>query len=878
MSSVKWIQGTVISLSLLLGACGEKSDPDGGDTSNLAPTAVIASPADGYVHSGSRNIRFVGGGMDDEDGALNGAQLVWSSHVDGQLGTGTNVFSALSAGSHTITLKATDSDGATGTDTIAITVNAEPNNAAPVIDNMTVNPVSVNVGMSVTVGWNITDAEGDTLTCNLDMDADGTYEYTIDDCGDNTSQTHTYTQAGDYQVRLTVVDGINTPVQQNVSVAVTEPNTISPPEIASFSATPEVPETGSAMVFDWEVSGGDGDTLTCKLDVDADGTDDYTINDCASNISQAHTYTQAGVYQVRLTVEDGTNAPVQTSIELTVSSLPLVISQFTVDPDPAYSTVATTFYWQVSGPEGDTLTCALDVNNDGTDDYSIDDCANIASQEHTYASSGDFTAQLTVRDSSREIKTTLSLVVKPHLLLDVAVNGPVSSDGKALYTMTVSNVSAQPVNDVSVVYTVPAELQFDAENDAEPNAEGCGTICTDGGEASWMLGALAEGESRTITINAQVLPGVLAGEQIVASVRAESSSVSDMISVSRTVVVDNNPRSQLAVSASKDPLMPGDSLTFTVNVGNIDSTVLANLELRAILPTGISVDSISDSGTEDAVTGDVVWDVSSLAAGNTLRRTLEVTASATAIAGQILPIRTELRHDGGASLDASVERVVTVVEKTFPLTLDISATPDPVVAGERLRYELSISNVSAAPVNDISVLLRVPSELQFDAVDDAEPDATGCGPACIGSQEAFWVLGTLGSGENRTITVDTLADVGLLSGGLITAPIRVTATGSGDDIDRVQTVTVAAEPVIGDLDLARQSGCFACHGIDTTFLAPSWRDIADRYKDTANAKAILVDKIKNGGRGNWGNATMPPYSPRVSDVDIEALAEFILSL
>ncbi len=877
MSSVKWVQGVVISLSLLLGACGEESDPDEDDSANLVPTAVISSPTNGSVHLESRNILFVGRGVDDEDGALNGASLMWSSHIDGQLGTGTDVFSTLSVGSHTITLKATDSDGATDTDTIAITVNATLN-AAPVIDNMTVTPASVNVGMSVTVSWNITDAESDALTCSLDVDADGSNEYTIDDCANNTSQIHTYTQAGNYQVRLTVVDGVNAPVQQNVSVMVTDASTPLPLKIASFSATPETPKTGSSTIFGWAVSGGDGGTLTCKLDVDADGMDDYTISDCASNTSQAHTYTQAGVYQVRLTVEDATNASVQASIELTVLSTSPTISQFTADPNPAYSTVATTFYWQVSDPENDSLTCALDINNDETDDYSIDDCANIASQEHIYASSGDFTAQLTVRDSASETQATLSLAVPPPLLLEVSINGPVSADGRALYTMTVSNVSAQPVNDVTVVYTVPAELQFNAENDAEPNVEGCGTTCADGQEAVWAVGSLAEGESRSITINAQVLPGVLADEQISASVRVTSSSMSDIVSVSRTVAVNNNPKSQLAMSASEDPLMPGDSLTLIVDVGNVDSAALNNVELRTILPTGISVDSISDGGTEDAVTGDIVWDVSSLAVGNAMRRTIDGTVNATAIAGQILSIRAELRHDGGASLDASAEGVVTIIDKTFPLTLDISTTPDPVATGERLRYVLSISNVSAAPVNDVSVLLRVPPGLQFDAANDAEPDATGCGAACISGQEAFWVLGILGSGENRTITVDTLVDVGLLSGSLITIPVRVTAANSGDDIDRVKTVVIAAEPVVGDLDLARESGCLACHDIDNTFLGPSWRNIADEYKGTANAKAILIDKIKNGGRGNWGDAPMPPYSPRVSDVNIEALADFILSL
>ncbi|MCF6260212.1 MAG: hypothetical protein L3J98_08645 [Gammaproteobacteria bacterium] len=872
MLPVKWIiQSVVIFFSLLLGACGGGGGSGGGDTLNSAPTVAISSPTNGGTYPEGSDISFIGAGSDEEDGTLTGTSFDWSSHADGQLGTGTDVSSILSVGSHTITLEATDSGGATDTDTITITVNA-----APVINNVTVTPASVGADMPVTVSWDIADAEGDTLICNLDVDADGSDDYTIDDCVNNTSKIHTYTQAGDYQIRLTIVDGINAQVQQSVSVTVIDLGDA--PEIAHFSATPETAETSKPITFSWDVSDANGDTLTCKLDIDTDGTDDYTIDDCANNSSQAHIYTQADVYQIQLTVDDGINSPVQSSINLTVSSASPAISQFTVDPDPAYSTVATTFYWQVSDPEGDTLTCTLDVNNDGSDDYTIDDCVNIASQEHIYASNGDFTAQLTVQDSVNEVQTSLSLAVKSPLLLDVSVNGPVSSDGRGLYTMTVSNVSAQSIDDVSVMYTVPAELQFDAENDAEPNAEGCETTCTDGVEASWALGALAGGESRTITINAQVLSGVNTDVQIVVPVRVTSSSITDIVSVSRAVVVDNNPKSQLAMSVSVDPLMPGDSLTFTVGVGNIDNAMLNNLELRAILPAGISVDNISDSGTEDAVTGDVVWGLSSLAEGKTFWRTIDATVSATAIAGQILVTHAELRHDGNVTFDASAEQVVTVVEEAFPIMLAINTAAESVEAGKRLRYELIISNVSTVPVNDVSVLLRVPFELQFDAENDAEPDATGCGAACIGGQEAFWILGTLDGGASRTITVDALAAAGLLNGGLITVPVRVTAAGLGGDIDRVKTVAVAIDPVIGDLALAERSGCLLCHGIETAILAPTWKDVANRYRGDADAKAMLIEKVKNGGSGNWGSASMPPYSPQVSDINIEALVDFILNL
>jgi len=85
-----------------------------------------------------------------------------------------------------------------------------------------------------------------------------------------------------------------------------------------------------------------------------------------------------------------------------------------------------------------------------------------------------------------------------------------------------------------------------------------------------------------------------------------------------------------------------------------------------------------------------------------------------------------------------------------------------------------------------------------------------------------------------------------------------------------------------DLDLAKKSGCLACHSVDKKVVGPAWKDVAAKYKGDANAKATLIDKVKKGGKGNWtkvtGGAPMPPYSPRVKDADIEKLVDFVMSL
>ncbi|MGC2047825.1 MAG: c-type cytochrome, partial [Gallionella sp.] len=84
------------------------------------------------------------------------------------------------------------------------------------------------------------------------------------------------------------------------------------------------------------------------------------------------------------------------------------------------------------------------------------------------------------------------------------------------------------------------------------------------------------------------------------------------------------------------------------------------------------------------------------------------------------------------------------------------------------------------------------------------------------------------------------------------------------------------------LDLANKSGCLACHKIETKLVGPAWRDVSQRYKGDAGAKARLVEKVKKGGKGNWAEVTggvpMPPNSPRVSDENIEKLVTFVLSL
>jgi hypothetical protein len=88
-----------------------------------APLALLVQPDTATAYPFGEPILFSGLGSDAEDGALGDAALVWTSDRDGSLGVGRSLLvEQLSAGVHTITLTARDSDGMTGSASIAIFV------------------------------------------------------------------------------------------------------------------------------------------------------------------------------------------------------------------------------------------------------------------------------------------------------------------------------------------------------------------------------------------------------------------------------------------------------------------------------------------------------------------------------------------------------------------------------------------------------------------------------------------------------------------------------------------------------------------------------------------------------------------------------------
>ncbi len=93
------------------------------------------------------------------------------------------------------------------------------------------------------------------------------------------------------------------------------------------------------------------------------------------------------------------------------------------------------------------------------------------------------------------------------------------------------------------------------------------------------------------------------------------------------------------------------------------------------------------------------------------------------------------------------------------------------------------------------------------------------------------------------------------------------------------TCRQTSEPPLEDaLDLARRSNCMMCHQEDGTnpIGAPSFQQVADRYRLNPLPPGELESRIYLGSSGAWGNVPMPP-NPQANAYTLSILLPWILN-
>jgi cytochrome c len=103
---------------------------------------------------------------------------------------------------------------------------------------------------------------------------------------------------------------------------------------------------------------------------------------------------------------------------------------------------------------------------------------------------------------------------------------------------------------------------------------------------------------------------------------------------------------------------------------------------------------------------------------------------------------------------------------------------------------------------------------------------------------------------------------------LTTAFVAVLMATSGDAF---------AHPEAGAL--VDEQHCMFCHNADAPHLAPSFPQIAQRYRTMPGARSALAQKVSLEGSAHWGAITMP-VSDRVDPLtpnDAQTVAQWVLN-
>jgi len=103
---------------------------------------------------------------------------------------------------------------------------------------------------------------------------------------------------------------------------------------------------------------------------------------------------------------------------------------------------------------------------------------------------------------------------------------------------------------------------------------------------------------------------------------------------------------------------------------------------------------------------------------------------------------------------------------------------------------------------------------------------------------------------------------------------RLVGPQRGLDTQQARASAVPVVPTSKPVSaLLSQYACLACHQIESKVVGPSFREVAARYKDRADAREFFAARLKSGSSGVWGSIPMPPQT--LPEAELAAIAGWL---
>ena len=256
----------------------------------------------------------------------------------------------------------------------------------------------------LTLAWKVTHPDNRDTKCFLRIN--GISEKV--GCKD-TKNINNFDRLGESRFILLADDGEHQVSRKHIKVfqrGEDEDNT--PPVIEEFSANPTEGPVGVNVTFTSRVSDADEDNLKCSIDF-GDGTgEDKTF--CTFLETVKHQYNSVGTFTATFSVTDGVDTTSESLvINIRENNAP-TINRFEAIPNGGNSPLITSFYMDVTDPDGDSVSCRIDFG-DGTSSQQ-DYCHILNGVTHQYIGIGKYTAKLVAEDElGKEVYATETIRV-----------------------------------------------------------------------------------------------------------------------------------------------------------------------------------------------------------------------------------------------------------------------------------------------------------------------------------------------------------------------------------------------------------------------------------------------------------------------------------
>lgn len=350
----------------------------------------------------------------------------------------------------------------------------------------------------------------------------------------------------------------------------------------------------------------------------------------------------------------------------------------------------------------------------------------------------------------------------------VTITPPTFGSADLSLTKTVNNSS--PVVGDNIVFTLTVNNAAGPDNaegiqvkDLIPDLLSAGLVyVSDDGSGVynsvtgiWNVGTLAVGASEILKITAKVttIDPKINTATITQSYQADTNSSNNSASVT---VTPSGGVADLSLTMDMNKAVPGvaGTVVFTITVTNTDPLYDAtNVEVKDLLPTGLTYVSDSGSGTYNKTTG--IWSVGTLAKNSSkvLNITAKVDSSGTRTnlaeiwdADQTDPDSTA--GNSSTTEDDDDSEDVQVADLSLTKTMS-NVNPS---VGQSVVFEITVSNSSAYDdATNVQVKDLLPSSFTYVS-DNSLSIGTSYNPS---PASGIWNVGTLASGTSKTLTITT---------------------------------------------------------------------------------------------------------------------------